>query len=169
MKENLDLTSQHQQQVTEVKKNVYHVAREQVTEEKATNEERHTNLKHRLLVLQQQLGTLRRQRNDILEKRKELKINLSINEEELEEYRAVGSLQKAKIKNYKDKIDQLKIVINQEVTKRENSVAALKKQKQQEHKGLRTKLTMLERQQEEMKVRVEQLKVLGETILLQRE
>jgi hypothetical protein len=48
-----------------------------------------------------------------LAKRKELKINLSINEEELEEYKAVGSLQKAKIKSYKDKIDAIKAVIEE--------------------------------------------------------
>jgi len=46
-----------------------------------------------------------------MEKRKELKINISLNEEELEEYKAVGSLQKAKIKANKDKIDQIKVVI----------------------------------------------------------
>ena len=70
------------------------------------------------MTLQQELQTLRKNRNDILDKRKELKINISINEEELEEYRAVGSLQKAKIKAHKDKIDQLKILITQEVSKR---------------------------------------------------
>ena len=68
--------------------------------------------------MQQDLQVIRKNRNEILEKKKELKINLSINEEELEEYRAVGSLQKAKIKAHKDRIDNLKVLIAGEVAKR---------------------------------------------------
>jgi chromosome segregation ATPase len=119
VKENIELSSEHQQRIAEAKKNIYQVARTLVVEEKATNEERNAQLKDRLLALQQELAALRKHRNDILGKRKELRINISINEEELEEYRAVGSLQKAKIKAHKDKIDQLKVCIAEEVAKRE--------------------------------------------------
>jgi len=56
-------------------------------------------------------------------KRKELKINVTLNEEELEEYKAVGSLQKAKIKAYKDKLENMKIMISEEVAKKEKALA----------------------------------------------
>ena len=70
----------------------------------------------------------------------------------MEEYRAVGSLQKAKIKAHKDKIDQMKILISQEVSKRESAIAQLKKQKMGESKGLRVKLGQLKKMQEETKL-----------------
>lgn len=41
----------------------------------------------------------------------------------------MGSLQKAKIKAYKDKIDALKIVISEEVSKRESKISDLRKTK----------------------------------------
>jgi hypothetical protein len=47
----------------------------------------------------------------------------------LEEYKAVGSLQKAKIKANKDKIDQLKILIDEELGKRQSKIDEMKKDK----------------------------------------
>ena len=79
VKENIELSGQHQQKLTEVKKNVFHVAKNIVIEEKVTNEEKNNELKNRLLVLQQELQVIRKNRNEILDKRKEFKINLSIN------------------------------------------------------------------------------------------
>jgi len=76
-------------------------------------------------------------------KRKEFKINISLNEEELEEYKAVGSLQKAKIKANKDKIDYLRNVIAEEVAKREATIQDLTKLKTNEIKGLKLKLLQL--------------------------
>lgn len=81
----------------------------------------------------------------------------------------MGSLQKAKIKNYKDKIDQIKAVIDEEVAKREAKIADLRKHKTAEAKALKNQLLKLEKQQDEMRIRIEQMKILAETILLQRE
>lgn len=88
---------------------------------------------------------LKKQRRDILDKRKDLKINISINEEELEEYKAVGSLQKAKIKANKDKIDQLKILIDEEVGKRQAKINDAKKDKNGEIRALKLRQAQLER------------------------
>ena len=109
-------------------------------EEKITNEEKNMELRNKLLKLQEELQSIRKYRNEILNKRKELKINISINEEELEEYRAVGSLQKAKIKANKDKIDQMKILISEEVAKRESKINELRKNQKIESKSLKGKL-----------------------------
>lgn len=95
------------------------------------------------MQLQNDLSILKKQRNEILEKRKDFKINISINEEELEEYKAVGSLQKAKIKANKDKIDQLKSLISEEVGKREAKINDLKKEKNGEVRALRLKLAQM--------------------------
>jgi len=91
------------------------------------------------------LTGLKKQRRDILDKRKDLKINISINEEELEEYKAVGSLQKAKIKANKDKIDQLKILIDEEVGKRQAKINDAKKDKNGEIRALKLRQAQLER------------------------
>lgn len=168
-RENRELDHQNQARIQEVRKNVYQVARDIVVEEKLSNEEKNQHLRAKLVVLQGQLAEIKKHRSSILAKKKELKINLSINEEELEEYKAVGSLQKAKIKNYKDKIDALKVVIDQEVAKRVRDIADIKKAKTAEFKTLKTRLLTLEKEQEEMKIRTEQMKVLAETILMQRE
>ena len=88
---------------------------------------------------------LKKQRRDIIDKRKDLKINISINEEELEEYKAVGSLQKAKIKANKDKIDQLKILIDEEVGKRQAKINDAKKDKNGEIRALKLRQAQLER------------------------
>jgi hypothetical protein len=91
------------------------------------------------------LTGLKKQRRDIIDKRKDLKINISINEEELEEYKAVGSLQKAKIKANKDKIDQLKILIDEEVGKRQAKINDAKKDKNGEIRALKLRQAQLER------------------------
>lgn len=91
------------------------------------------------------MAGLKKQRRDILDKRKDHKINISINEEELEEYKAVGSLQKAKIKANKDKIDQLKILIDEEVGKRQAKINDAKKDKNGEIRALKLRLAQLER------------------------
>lgn len=91
------------------------------------------------------MAGLKKQRRDILDKRKDHKINISINEEELEEYKAVGSLQKAKIKANKDKIDQLKILIDEEVSKRQAKINDAKKDKNGEIRALKLRLAQLER------------------------
>ncbi len=91
------------------------------------------------------MAGLKKQRRDILDKRKDLKINISINEEELEEYKAVGSLQKAKIKANKDKIDQLKILIDEEVGKRQAKINDAKKDKNGEIRALKLRQAQLER------------------------
>lgn len=113
VKENIELNNENQNKIIEVKKNIFNVAKNIVIEEKFNNEEKNNELKTRLLQLQNDLSILKKQRNEILERRKDFKINISINEEELEEYKAVGSLQKAKIKANKDKIDQLKALISE--------------------------------------------------------
>ena len=81
----------------------------------------------------------------------------------------MGSLQKAKIKAHKDKIDNLKVLIADEVGKREGKINDIRKSKNSESKGLKSKLLHLEKQQEEIKIKIEQMKILAETILLQRE
>lgn len=81
----------------------------------------------------------------------------------------MGSLQKAKIKSYKDKIDTLKIFIDQEVSKRTSEIATIKKTRTAQTKALKARLLQVEKEQEEMKIRTEQMKVLAETILMQRE
>jgi hypothetical protein len=63
----------------------------------------------------------------------------------LEEYKAVGSLQKAKIKANKDKIDQLKILIDEEVSKRQAKINDAKKDKNGETRALKLRLAQLER------------------------
>lgn len=62
---------------------------------------------------------MKKERNNIVKTRNECKINQSLNEEEVEEYKAVGSLQKAKIKSHKDKVERLKKVIASEIGKME--------------------------------------------------
>lgn len=57
------------------------------------------------------MSKLKKDRNNILRSRNDFKINQSLNEEEVEEYKAVGSLQKAKIKVHKDKVEGLKKLI----------------------------------------------------------
>lgn len=79
IKENIQLSSQHQSKIVEVKKNIFSVAKTIVIEEKLNNQEKNHQLKTKLLQLQGELSTLKKQRNDILGKRKELKINISIN------------------------------------------------------------------------------------------
>lgn len=80
LKENLDLTTHNQERIAEVKRNIYSVAKNIVIEEKLTNEQRNQELKARLLSLQQELAQLKKHRRDIIDKRKDLKINISINE-----------------------------------------------------------------------------------------
>ena len=63
----------------------------------------------------------------------------------MEEYKAVGSLQKAKIKANKDKIDQLKILIDEEVSKRQAKINDAKKDKNGETRALKLRLAQLER------------------------
>lgn len=58
----------------------------------------------------------------------------------MEEYKAVGSLQKAKIKAYKDKIESMKILISDEVAKKEKLVADKKKERETSMKVLKLKL-----------------------------
>lgn len=81
-------------------------------EEKELNENKNYELKAKLLELREQLNGLKKDRNNILKARNQYKINQSLNEEEVEEYKAVGSLQKAKIKMHKDKVEGLKKVIS---------------------------------------------------------
>ena len=51
--------------------------------ERIDNEQKNVKLKTTLITLQSQLATLRKNRNELMEKRKETKISLSLNEEEL--------------------------------------------------------------------------------------
>lgn len=55
----------------------------------------------------------------------------------------MGSLQKAKIKAAKDKVDQIKSVITDEISKREQSILELKKERSNKTKGLRGRLASL--------------------------
>jgi hypothetical protein len=137
------LATQNSSKIQEVRRNIYHVAREIVIEEKYSDEQRNQQLKTRLLQLQGELAAIKKDRNEVLEKRKEFKINVSLNEEELEEYKAVGSLQKAKIKANKDKIDSLRGVIEEEVGRREAGIEEVRKKKGGEIKGLRVRLLQL--------------------------
>ena len=80
VKENIELNNENQNKIIEVKKNIFNVARNIVIEEKFNNEEKNNELKTKLLQLQNDLSILKKQRNEILEKRKDFKINISINE-----------------------------------------------------------------------------------------
>lgn len=52
MRENLELATQNSTKILEVRRNIYHVAKDIVTEEKYSNEEKNQQLKTRLLQLQ---------------------------------------------------------------------------------------------------------------------
>ena len=98
-------------------------------EEKEVNQNKNYELKAKLLELREDLEKLKKDRNNILKTRNEYKINQSLNEEEVEEYKAVGSLQKAKIKMHKDKVENLKKVITAEISKLEQKTKEKKKQR----------------------------------------
>lgn len=72
--------------------------------------------------MQDQVNKLRKKRNEIVKSRNEQKINVSLNEEEIEEYKAVGSIQKSKIKAYTDKVEALKKSIAGEIAKLETKI-----------------------------------------------
>ena len=148
---------------------MHKVAKEAVLGERIDNEQKNAKLKATLIHLQSQLATLRKSRNELMEKRKEAKISLSLNEEELEEYKAVGSLQKAKIKATKDKVDQMKALVAEQTAKGQKKIDQIRQDGITQLKTLRKKLEGLERSKEETRVRVERMKVLSETILMQRE
>ena len=81
----------------------------------------------------------------------------------------MGSLQKAKIKMNKDKIENIKRTIAVEVAKRESRLTDYKKEREGNIRVAKLKLHKLEKEREELKYHGEKLKVLGDTIMLQRE
>lgn len=82
---------------------------------------------------------LKKTSNTITVKNKETKIKATINIESLEEYRAVGALQIAKIKNFKEKTEDIKSQITNESEKWEkeiNKVRESNNQRLEELKGI---------------------------------
>ena len=82
--QNAEVSTQVQNRLQQVKKNAHNVAKETVIVERAENEIKNTKLKETLVGLQAELTVLRKNRNELMEKRKEAKISLTLNEEELE-------------------------------------------------------------------------------------
>ena len=162
LKANIDL-------IKKIKSNVRQEAGNIVLEEKELNENRNYELKAKLLELRDELEKLKKERNNILKTRNEHKINQSLNEEEMEEYKVVGSLQKAKIKAHKEKVEAMKKTISSEISKLEEKIKEKKKQRESELRGSKIKLFNIEKNKEEMKAKIEKYKLLADTILLQRE
>lgn len=86
---------------------------------------------------------------------------MSLNEEEIEEYKAVGSIQKSKIKAYSDKVEALKKSIAGEIAKLETKIKEKRAKWENELKGSKMRLSTLENDKQELKINLERYKLLG--------
>ena len=63
VKENIELNRENQNKIVEVKKNIFHVAKNIVIEEKYGNQDKNNQLKTKLLQLQRELAFIKKNRN----------------------------------------------------------------------------------------------------------
>jgi 3-dehydroquinate synthase class II len=99
---------------------------------------------------------------------REVKINASINLEGLEEYKAVGALQIAKIKAYKDKVDSMKNIIAEEVAAKGKMIKGVKDKGEARLAELRRALDEARQELSIKNKHLASIKQLAETILDQR-
>ncbi len=77
-------------------------------------------------------------------------------------------MQKVKIKAYKDKLETMKVMISEEVAKKEKALNEHKRQRESTIKTMKLKLFNLDKDKEELRIQMEKINLLAQTILHQR-
>jgi len=158
----------HEKEINEIMHNAKKEAEAHIGKLEKQVMEDNKKLRLDLLEYKKELDVLKKEKEKAVEENKQIRQNVSLQEDGAIEYQAILYRQETKIKKLKEKIQVLKTYIAQEVNKHTKEVESLKYSSSVRNNELETQLQTM---RDELRVRVKEtrnLKTLSQIILDQR-